>query len=434
METNILKQIFFDEHNHWGHFIEKHGDKIRPIVIKEVNKFKGCGDSRNGFKVFVCEGCHAVKRVPYRCKGRFCNTCSNGETEEWSRLLADDVVKVAHRHAVFTMDEDLWPIFLKHRNMLKKLMDEAVRLVQDWFRKKLKVTPGVIAGLHTFGSRMNYNPHVHMLVTMGGMKKNGEWKTYNFIPFEMLRKQWQTIVLKIIRKSLTEREKRKVQPILQKAYKDYPDGFYIHAPKQKGNVKEQLGYIGRYIRRPAIALHRIEEYDGQQVTFKYIDKTDGKEKRETITVEEFISRLIRHIPDENFKTIRYYGIYSRRIKAISKRMISIAAKETRKWIVKIKRSVTRRNWRQRIHEQTGKDPMICTACENYYEYKGEVCLQEGKLQVKYAKCDITKRYLERVISYLSGIETSQKESKKEEKAKPTKQAIYDQSQLSLFAV
>jgi hypothetical protein len=119
--------------------------------------------------------------------------------------------------------------------MLKELMDEAVRLVQNWFKKKLKVTPGVIAGLHTFGSRVNFNPHVHMLVTMGGMKKNGEWKTYNFIPFEMLRKQWQTIVLKLIRKTLTEQERSPA--FMQKAYKHNPDGFYIHAPKQRGNEK-----------------------------------------------------------------------------------------------------------------------------------------------------------------------------------------------------
>jgi hypothetical protein len=125
-----------------------------------VKKFRGCGDPRNGFKLFVCEGCHAVKRVPYHCKGRFCNTCSNGETEEWSRLLADNVVKVAHRHAVFTMDEGQWP---KHRNMLKSLMDEAVGLIQEWFQKKLNATPGIIARLHTFDARMNFNPHVHML-------------------------------------------------------------------------------------------------------------------------------------------------------------------------------------------------------------------------------------------------------------------------------
>ncbi|OLN32380.1 putative transposase [Desulfosporosinus metallidurans] len=64
---------------------------------------------------------------------------------------------------------------------------------------------------------MNFNPHVHMLVTMGGMKKNGEWKVYDYIPFEMLRKQWQTVVLKLIRRSLNEREKKEVQSLLQKA-------------------------------------------------------------------------------------------------------------------------------------------------------------------------------------------------------------------------
>jgi hypothetical protein len=57
-------------------------------------------------------------------------------------------------------------------------------------KKKHKVTPAIVAGLHTFGSRLNFNPHEHMLVTMGGMKANGEWKTYDYVPFEMLRKQW----------------------------------------------------------------------------------------------------------------------------------------------------------------------------------------------------------------------------------------------------
>jgi len=93
-----------------------------------------------------------------------------------------------------------------------------------------------------------------MLVTMGGMRKNGEWKTYDFVPFDMLRKQWQTVVLKLIRRKLSESEKRQVQSRLQKAYSENGEGFYVHAPKQKGDVKRQLGYIGRYMRRPAIAV------------------------------------------------------------------------------------------------------------------------------------------------------------------------------------
>ncbi|SDN50764.1 Putative transposase [Paenibacillus sp. yr247] len=156
----------------------------------------------------------------------------------------------------------------------------------------------------------------------------------------------------------------------------------MHAPKQKGNVKKKLGYIGRYIKRPAIALKRIQSYDGEYVAFSYHDKTSGEEKTEKVTVEEFIARVIHHIPDENFKTIRYYGIYSRRLKKVSKTLLTSWQKEVKKWIVRAERRLNRRNWRERIQRATGKDPLVCPKCECYLEYKGEVCLEEGKLTIK----------------------------------------------------
>jgi hypothetical protein len=94
MESNILKRIFFDEHNHWDHFVKKYHRNLRPNVIKEVEKFKGCRNPKNGFKLLVCEGCHDIKRVPYRCKVRFCTTSSCGETEERGRLLLEEVFKL----------------------------------------------------------------------------------------------------------------------------------------------------------------------------------------------------------------------------------------------------------------------------------------------------------------------------------------------------
>lgn len=124
------------------------------------------------------------------------------------------------------------------------------------------------------------------------------------------------------------------------------------------------------MRRPAIAMHRIKEYDGEYVVFSYMDKTDGDVKTEKVTVEEFIPRLTRHIPDENFKTIRYYGVYSRRIKTLCKTMVTAWQKEARKWIVKIKRVMKRRNWRERVKEGTGKDPLVCPKCECYYGVQG----------------------------------------------------------------
>lgn len=434
MEKNILKRIFFDGNQHWEAFKEKHGDRVRPIVIKEVEKFRDCGDPKNGFKLYVCEGCQDVRHVPFRCKGRFCTTCSVGESEEWSRLLSEDVLQVNHRHMIFTIDEGLRDIFLWHRDLLKPLMDEAAKLVKKYFQKKGKVTPGIISGIHTFGATMNFNPHVHMMVTMGGITKKGEWKGYDFIPFTMLRKQWKTVVLKLIRKKLTKEEKQRVQPRLQKAFSANGEGFYVYAPKQRGKVKEQLRYIGRYIRRPAIGINRIEAYDGQQVTFKYIDKVDEKEKRETITVEAFIIRLIRHIPDEQFKTIRHYGMYSRRSKSLSKKLLATWQQKTRRWIVKVKKTLRRQTWRERIISSGKKDPLVCPHCDNYYEYKGEVCLENGHLEIKIALSQEARNYLERVIAHQTPIKEPQKGEEQKEKRNRSFNSEEGIRQLSLFNV
>jgi hypothetical protein len=208
MEDNILWQIFFDEHNNWDRFVTFYGKRIRSVVIKEVEKVLHCGDPKHGFKLFVCEGCHEIRILPYRCRSRFCTSCSCGEAEEWSRVLARDAYQVIHRHVVFTIAEELRIVFAKHRYLLKELMDEAAGLVKKFFIKKHKITPGIIAGLYTLGARAQFNPHVHMMVTMGGLKKTGEWVTKDFIPFTMLRKQWQTVVLKLLRRELSEAEKK----------------------------------------------------------------------------------------------------------------------------------------------------------------------------------------------------------------------------------
>jgi hypothetical protein len=72
-KENILKQIFFDKNNNWERFQIENKKNIRNIVIKEVEKFKKCGEIEAGFKLYACDYCGEVKIVPHRCKGRFCS-------------------------------------------------------------------------------------------------------------------------------------------------------------------------------------------------------------------------------------------------------------------------------------------------------------------------------------------------------------------------
>lgn len=134
----------------------------------------------------------------------------------------------------------------------------------------------------------------------------------------MLRVHWQNAVLKSLRHMLTHQEKQRNQPLLQKAYTNNAQGFYVNAPQRsRTEVQSLLAYISRYMKRAGpIALNRIKTYDDKQVTCSYHDKRTKREEVWVMSVETLILSLVRHIPDKGFKKIRLYGLYSHRIKAL----------------------------------------------------------------------------------------------------------------------
>ena len=108
VQMNILKAIFSD---HWSRFLKENKDKMRPVIIEEVEKFLHCGELSNGFLTFKCEACPKVKKIPIRCKGKFCPTCAVGEAQKWADIQANDMYRSNHRHVVFTIDEGLRSVF-----------------------------------------------------------------------------------------------------------------------------------------------------------------------------------------------------------------------------------------------------------------------------------------------------------------------------------
>ena len=417
MEKNILHSIFFDEYNHWDKLVDKYGQRIREVVQSEVNKFRHCGEIVRGFRLFVCEGCNDVKKVAFRCKGKFCPTCAMGETQRWSEAVAKDMYKTVHRHIVFTIDEGLRKLFLLHREkLLKGLMDESAKLIKEYFNKK-GIEPGITLGLHTFGSKLEFNPHIHMIVTMGGLNKQGEWEDYDYIPFKMLRVYWQNAVLKLLRRVLTPSEKREHQYLLQKAYSKNAEGFYVNAPKRsRTKILGLLQYIGRYMKRGPIALSRIKAYDGEIVAFVYHDKRTNKEETLVMSVEKFILSLVRHIPEKDFKMVRHYGLYSRRIKTLSKKIVIVFQEKVKKLLFNAKEMIKPKSWRERIIERFKEDPLKCMHCGNYYEFKGTVAPKNGQLKVVYAIDIQAHEYLKREIKRL---EEEAYKIKKEQKYQET---------------
>ncbi|MCP1103776.1 transposase, partial [Aequitasia blattaphilus] len=158
-------------------------------------------------------------------------------------------------------------------------------------------------------------------------------------------------------------------------YRNCPKGFYVFAKPNNCNPNDVFKYIGRYLGRPVIATSRIDSYDGERVTFHYHRHEDDKLVTECIPATEFISRLIRHIPEKHFKMIRYYGIYTRHYD--NENPIHRAIPKEKHQIL-----LSFNKWRESILSSFGYDPLKCPKCgkimffvELYFNHKS-VSLQE----------------------------------------------------------
>lgn len=344
--------------NHWDDFLKIYGKKIRKNVIKEVDKVLRCGDIKNGYIEMKCDKCNTIKKIGFTCKSRFCTSCGKIYVDNWVDNMIGNLFNVRHRHIVFTIPEGLRTFFGKDRGRLKILPRCAAKAVTSWMHslnKREEFTPGIVTVIHTFGRDLKWNPHVHMMVTEGGKGNITEWRNIRHISYEALRKRWQKILLDEI--SMLCKSSKEARALKNKYYRENNNGFYVHAKTEIKSAKIAAKYVGRYVGRPAIAESRILDYDGKYVTYKYTRHEDNKVIIEKAHVYEFIKKIIIHIPEKNFKMIRYFGLYSRRSKGNNNFIKMIDER-----IIKIRKSIA--NWEYRILAAFGVDPCDCPNCRS----------------------------------------------------------------------
>ena len=247
---NILQKIFTD------HFEEMiYLQHPRDSVIENVEKMINCGNPAFGGAMYTCPCCGIFKFVPFRCHSRFCPTCGNMYSIDRTTSMSFKLLDVQHRHCVFTIARELRPFFLQDRSLLNCLFSSVHSVIIRMFHKENQselFTPGFICVLHTFGRDLKWNPHIHCLISEGGIGKSLRWRHKKHFNYKLLRNSFQTALL-----------------------------------------------------------NELHERFGDSVTFHYNRHEDNKLITETIPALDFISRLTQHIPEKHFKMIRYYGIYAR---------------------------------------------------------------------------------------------------------------------------
>lgn len=363
------KELFEEYWDDFSNYAEEKHYEIRPVVSKEIDKMLKCKTPELGYSVYKCPKCGNEAIVHNTCKSRICSSCGLKYAKERTQTIMEHLYNCRHRHITFTIPSILCPYFRKDRSLLN-LLFQAVNEVLSSFFKKIKKKEnykgGYILVLHTFGRDNKWNTHIHALVAEMAMGDITAYKKVDFFPFELLRKSFQTVLLNLMEQKLGKENFRDVK---NKIYKNSNNGFYVRAIKEDykdHSPKKIIEYVLRYCGRPAFASYRILDISNNTVTFWYQRHEDNKFIVEGIHVFELIARIIIHIPEFQFKTIRYYGFYNKKHKFCD--MIKMLLDKEK---IPFYRQLN--TYRMLMLKSFDIDPLICNKCGTVMEFEILIC-------------------------------------------------------------
>jgi hypothetical protein len=297
-------------------------------VQKVLQRLKICRTVALGYHVYRCsdEQCGHIKYQYHSCRDRHCPNCGAIKKQEWIEARMQELLPVKYYHVVFTLPHELNGLVLGHRKLLFKLLFDASAQTMLCFAKDTKylgATPGIISVLHTWGQQLSFHPHIHSIVSGGGITENNEWKDatknqWRFLfPVKAMGIVYRTKFLQALKQMIDKGEVALPAGTDEKQLLDllYHKDWIVYAKAPFGGPQAVIEYLGRYTHKVAISNHRICGINDQDdtVTFAYKDYSDDhKQKQMTLDTSEFIRRFQQHILPERFTKIRTYGYLANR--------------------------------------------------------------------------------------------------------------------------
>jgi len=360
-----LQHIFSDTHTKAFNGYSRH----------IFNQLQHCHTAAMGMHHYKCDdkNCNHLHHQYHSCGNRHCPNCGGFKKEQWIENLMAQLFPTAYYHVVFTVPHEFNSLILANRELMFTLLFEAASQTLLQFSadpQYLGATCGITAVLHTWGQNLSFHPHLHCIVSGGGISSSADGEGAGWVaakrsnakflfPVNALKQVYKGIFLKKLRQLLSQgllqTEGMAVEKQIKKAgFKKWK----VYAKSPFGSVASVVEYLGRYTHKVAITKHRILSISDHSVTFKYKDYQDGnKHKAMPLSIAEFLRRFELHFLPRGFVKIRHYGFLQNhgktaRLNAVRKQMKLHALPPKINVPVAV-----------RMLEQYGQDITLCPECK-----------------------------------------------------------------------
>jgi hypothetical protein len=344
-----------------------------------------CRTAALGGHLEACDAC-GHQRVSYNsCRDRHCPKCQNTARAAWITQRLERLLPTPYFHIVFTLPDELNPLARRNPKTVFNLLFAAasqtlLAIARD--DQHLGAQIGFTMVLHTWGQNLLFHPHVHCVVTGGGLSPDGtRWiagREKYLLPVKVLGKLFRGKFLAALDQvhrdgdlALAGSTANLAHP---GAWHQFKDGLYrkpwvVFAKPPFGGPEHVFHYLGRYTHRIAISNHRIVEIADGKVTFSWKDYADGgRRKRMTLDAGEFLRRFLLHVLPSGFVRIRHYGLCASsnvNTKLVTARGLlarSPPPESPRPPALTSTATPAATPWWERFFAQTGIDVMACPSC------------------------------------------------------------------------
>lgn len=288
-------------------YVSTHGASMLPSHRRAIEDILDCRTAALGGQVWRCDTCNTEMFSYHSCGNRSCPKCHTAQIQEWLEHRQAEMLPALYFHITVTVPAELREVLRAHQRdgygvLMQAIAAAIIELARD--PRYVGGTVAVLAVLHTWTQQLTLHPHVHRLVSGGGLSEDAT-------TWHPARRKFLVPI-----KALAKLLRGKFRALLQRKCPDlviadavWRVPWILHVTAWGKGERAILDYLARYVFRIALTNARIVDLDDETVTIQYKDRKTGRARPCRLSGEEFMRRFLQHVLPRGFHKVRYFGLW-----------------------------------------------------------------------------------------------------------------------------